>query len=980
MARRLIAFVVMSLWLVAAVSVAQADTGDIVEPQNEPPTAANGWQAGVCETDEPCTPATPEDFFLTAGGHPPIGFTQYIIRHTTTMPGVIEPLVEPLEGRAIKTLRVDLPPGLAVNPEATPERCTLADFLFSPEPGLFVPQCEAATVTGEEQVNVVTNKDNVEFPPGSGEIIANKGTRLPLIPGVFQVPVYNLVPKPGEPALFGFVIAGRAPIFLETEVAWESDFHQSFKIKLNPASASDLQTIISRLVSFGDTTGNGTFITNPTTCFDPAEWDTLYSTWYRAESFEEPDPSFPNGTTPFEARVEDDEGNLYQQEDCDTIPFEPDVGVNPGTGAIDSPSPATVTTEVPFEVPDEGGDEQAQSQVRRVELTLPNGMGLNPSGSKGLVACSDADFKKGQRVVDNTCPVDSKIGSIEVETPPLPDGSLKGDVYIGEQKSNDPASGEQFRILAEAKSEQLGVVARLVGHTAADPVSGQLTTVFDEQEVGPLAGPLPRGLPQIPFESVTLRFDGSKSVLTSPPTCSTAQSTGQLEPWARPGEQAPVTSAFTLSSDPGGGTCPTTLGARRFTPGYDATTENSIAGADTKLRVQIGRGDGEQEVKGVDVTLPEGLIGSLAGLLYCPDVNLEVAAQKSGHQELVNPSCPEVSQIGETTTAAGSGPDPVSLGGDAYLAGPYKGAALSMAVITPARSGPFDLGNVIVRVALFVDPETTEITAVSDPIPHVFGGVKLDLRAIDVHVDRPRFMRNGTDCSEPLATRGTIEGGGANPNDQAAFSSYPVSSYYRPAECRRLEFEPKLFTRLFGGRNVTQRAKHPSLRAVLEAREGDANIGRAALVMPRALFLDQSNIRTVCTRVQLAAGECPKAAIYGHARATSPLLDGNLKGPVYLVSSNNELPDLLADLRGQVNVRLRGVISSVRGGLKTVFRSTPDVPVSKFILRMQGGRKKGLLQNSRNLCKGRLFAFLNLTAQNSRRVRTNQQPIRVGAC
>jgi hypothetical protein len=587
----------MAFWLVVAVPVVQADTGDIVEPQNEPPTAANGWQAGVCTTDTPkCAPETPGNFFLQAGGHPPIGFTQYMIRHTTVVPNVIEPLVEPLEGRAIKTLRVDLPPGLSVNPEATEERCPLADFLFQPVPGTFVPQCDASTKVGEEQVNVVTNKANVEFPPGSGIIIANKGTRLPLIPGVFQVPVYNLVPKPGEPALFGFVVAARAPIFLETEVAWESDFHQSFRIKLNPASASDLQTIISRLVSFGATAGNGTYVTTPTTCFDPSAWPTLYSTWYRAESYEEPDPIFPNGSTPFEATVEDSSGNLYQQEGCDEVLFEPDIGVDPGTGLIDSPAPASVTTTMPFEVPDEGGDDQSQSHLRRAEITLPAGMGLNPSGSNGLVACTDAQFKKGQRVVDNECPAESKIGAVEVETPALPPGSLKGDVYVGEQKSFDPESGEQFRILAEVKSVQYGVVARLVGNTSANRATGQLTTVFDEQEVGPLAGTLPRGLPQVPFESVTLRFDGSRSILTSPPTCATAESSGRMEPWARPGQQVPVSSKFTLSSDPAGGSCPTTLAARRFTPGYTATTENSIAGADTTFRVQIGRGDGEQEL------------------------------------------------------------------------------------------------------------------------------------------------------------------------------------------------------------------------------------------------------------------------------------------------------------------------------------------------------------------------------------------------
>jgi hypothetical protein len=977
----LIAYVVMALWLVAAVPVAQADTGDIIEPQNDPPTVANGWQAGVCTTDTPrCSPETPGNFFLQAGGHPPRGFTQYIIRHTTVLKDVVEPLVEPLEGRAIKTLRVDLPPGLTVNPEATLARCTLAEFLFSPAPGAFVPKCDPATTqTGEEQVNVVTNKDNVEFPPGSKTIIANKGTRLPLIPGVFQVPVFNLVPKPGEPALFGFVIAGRAPIFLETEVAWESDFHQSFRIKLNPASASELQTIISRLVSFG-MAGDGTFITNPTTCFDPAEWPTLYSTWYRAESYEDPDPIFPNGSTPFEARVEDDKGNLYQQKECETVPFTPTVDVAPGTSEVDSPAAADVVTSVPFEIPPPGpGKEQSQSHLRSAKVTLPAGMGLNPSGSNGLLACSDSQFKKGQRVASNECSAASKIGTIEVETPALPPGSLKGDVYVGEQKSSDPESGEQFRVLAEAKSEQYGVVARLIGHTSANRTTGQLTAVFDEQQVGPLAGPLPRGLPQVPFESATLHFDGSKAVLTSPPTCSAAATTGEMEPWARPGTQVPTPpSSFTLSSVPGGGTCPTTLAERKFTPPYTAKSDSTKAGKYSPFRVSIGRPDGQQEVKGVNVTLPKGLTGNLSGVPYCSAEALDAAVTSTGLAEQAKPSCSDESKIATTSTTAGTGSHPVTLAGSAYLAGPYKGAPLSMAAITPAVSGPFDLGTVVVRVALNVNPKTAQVNAVSDAIPDVFGGVKLDLRSIDVNVDRTKFMLNPTNCAKQ-ATAGFLNGGGGDPTNPAAWSSYAVSAPFQATQCKKLGFKPKLSTRLLAKGNTT-RAKHPKLRAILTTRNGDANVLRSALALPQALFLDQGNIGTVCTKPQLASKTCPKAAVYGHAEAKSPLLKNKLKGPVYLVSSKHELPDLVADLRGQVRIQLYGVISSKNGGIKTVFNNTPDVPVTKFVLRMKGGKKKGLLQNSQNICRGPLSSVMNLKGQNGKKVKNNHLPLKVSGC
>jgi hypothetical protein len=298
-----------------------------------------------------------------------------------------------------------------------------------------------------------------------------------------------------------------------------------------------------------------------------------------------------------------------------------------------------------------------------------------------------------------------------------------------------------------------------------------------------------------------------------------------------------------------------------------------------------------------------------------------------------------------------------------------------MVVITPGVAGPYDIGTVVVRVALNVNPSTGQINAVSDPIPNVFGGVKLDLRSIDVDIDRSQFMKNPTNC-EVGATSGTINGGGSNPANPASFSSYGVSAPFQASECNKLAFKPKLFTRLFG---PTKRAKNPRIRAILEAREGDANLARAALTLPHSLFLDQSHIKTVCTRPQLASRTCPKASVYGNAEAKSPLLDKKLKGPVYLVSSNDKLPNLVADLRGQVNIQLRGVISSKRGGLKTVFPEVPDLPVKKFILNMQGG-KKSLLVNSTNTCAKKQTAVLNLKGQNGKKVKKNKQKLAISSC
>jgi hypothetical protein len=985
MAKRLVALLLLCLGvLVALPSLAAADTTEIIQPQNE--TSDQGFQSGTCtqeqEAGKNCSPETPTIYYDTAAGHPPIGFTQYIIAHEPFTPlpsppfpagSLLAPIKEPISLRTIKTLRTDLPPGLTVNPEATSSRCSLAEFLNSPSPGIFEPTCSAATQTGEENVTLVTNKNEVEIAPG---FKPPTGFVIPPTPGNTKVPVYNLQPAPGEPAKLGFVVGKKVPVFLETEVAWENDFHESFRIKLpNTAEISGLSTLISRLVTFGKTTGDGTYLTNPTTCFDPNEaaYEHLYSTWFRAESYGNPNPTFPHGSTAVEAKVPKVGGLRVQQKGCDSIPFEPAVDIAPGTNDVDSPAPATVTTKLPFDAAKEGGANQMQSHVRTAEVMLPQGMGLNPAGANGLQACSDAQFKKGVRTYENECPAASDIGTVEVESATL-SGPLLGDVYVGQQKSSDPSSGELFRILLEAKSEEEGIDARFVGHVKADPVTGQLNAVITDQLTGEFAGALPSGLPQVPFTEVRVRFDGSKDVLTSPPICAT-ESTSLFEPWARPGEKDPAASKVTLTSDPGGGSCPQTMAARKFAPTYKANPDSTEAGAYSPFHVKIERTDGQQELKVVDVTLPKGLTGKLAGIPYCPDDVIAEIANKSATAETAQPGCPEHSFLGTATTLSGSGGQPLQLPGNVYLAGPYKGAPVSLVVTTPALAGPFDLGTVVVRVALFVDPETAQVHAVSDLIPDVFGGVKLDLRTIDLSLYRKRFMLNPTNCTAQAAT-GTIQGGGADPTDPAAFSSYAFSDPFQATGCNKLRFKPKLTVTLYG---PTRRAKNPRLKAVLSAREGDANIARTALTMPHSLFLDQSHIGTVCTRPQLASHTCPAASVYGNAEAKSPLLSGKLRGKVYLVSSNHELPDLLADLRGQVEIYLRGVISSKRGGLKTVFNNTPDVPVKRFVLKMRGG-KKSLLVNSTNTCAKPQRAVLNIKGQNGKKVKRNKFRLHVASC
>jgi len=983
---------------------AAADTGNVIEPQHEPPTAKDGWQSGPCyenqvgevpETSPPskptdvtkpfCSPETPEIFYTQAGGHPPIAFDQYIVRHKEEVSpfGILMPLEEdpsdtpPYKDRVLKTERVDLPPGFTENPQSSPQ-CKREDFRNEVAPNTFEPKCDASTIVGRNETWLVVNTAGLvpapspPFPAGTtlpkGFVISPdpaKGTRVPL---------YNLEPNEGEPARLGFVIAKSKVIELEGGVAWESDFHEYFTIKL-PAPSAPFSSLKSRLVAFGQS-GDGTHVTLPTTCFDQNQWPHLYSTWFRGESWGEENPTFPEGSTAAEAKLPSPTG-------CDKVPFDPGVQIDPGTNAVDSPSAATVSTTLPFDPAKEGGEVRvngkgetegiSQSHVRKAEVRLPVGMGLNPAGAQNPVPCTDAQFKKGVRTYNNECPDGSKIGTVEVTSPPLAE-KLTGAVYLGEQKGTHPESGNLYRILLEAKNEHEGIAARLVGRIKADKATtGQLTVEIYDDLKGQFTD-LPPGLPQVPFQEIKVHIDGSKDVLTSPPICST-ESTSGFEPWARPGEVKDVKSSVTLTKDPTGGDCPKTMAERKFTPGYKANTNSTKAGSYSPFHVLITKKDGEQELKVVDVKLPKGLTGKLAGIPYCPETAIDAPPGRSGAAERANPSCPADSRIGTVTTKTGTGPNPLELGGNVYLAGPYKGAALSLVTITPAIAGPFDLGNVVVRVAVNVEPETAQIHAVSNVLPDVYGGAKLDIRSIDLDINRDKFMLNPTNCAAQ-ATAGTIKGGGADPTDPAAFSSYAVSDPFQATGCNKLGFKPQLKVKLNG---PTTRAKNPRLTAILTAKNGQANVARTALVMPHSLFLDQGHIGTVCTRPQLASHSCPKASVYGHAEAKSPLLDQKLKGKVFLVSSNHELPDLLVDLRGQVEIYLRGVISSKNGGLKTVFNNVPDVPVSKFTLKMKGG-KKSLLVNSTNTCAKPQRAKLNIKGQNGKKVTNKKFKLNVVSC
>jgi hypothetical protein len=477
-------------------------------------------------------------------------------------------------------------------------------------------------------------------------------------------------------------------------------------------------------------------------------------------------------------------------------------------------------------------------------------------------------------------------------------------------------------------------------------------------------------LPQSPLTEFTMHFFGSeRGLLATPSQCGTYAVHSEFEPWATGLPNQTSTQFFVIDAGPGAGPCP---GATRpFSPGFRAVGASNGAGSHSPFSVYITRQDGDQTLSTVGVHTPPGFTATLKGVPYCPDSTLAAIASSSysGIAELNSPKCP-ASQVGTSWAGAGAGSKPFYAPGRVYLSGPYKGAPLSFTVITPAVSGPYDLGNVVNRVAVNVDSTTAQVTASSDPLPQILEGIPLRLRSVLINLDRKDFTLNPTSC-DPFAVSGILSG------DQGAKAE--PSSHFQVANCDALDYEPKLTTQITG---PTKRAGNPALKATLtQSPAGEANTAKAVVTLPHSEFLDQSHIRTICTRVQFAADACPAGSIYGHARAISPLLDQPVEGPVYLRSSSNPLPDLVAALKGPasqpVEVDLVGRIDSVKGGIRTTFATVPDTPVSKFVLEMQGG-KKGLLVNSVDVCKGTHRVNAKLLGQNG--VSADQNPLLEAPC
>jgi hypothetical protein len=843
-----------------------------------------------------------------AGGHPwgsrvEIGFN--------SAPLASDPSQTYPEG-SVRDVVVDLPAGFVGNPEAVPA-CQPLD--------LAKISCAAGSQVG---VLTLTTRNDGHVAPQ------------------YTVPVFNMVPRDGRVAELGFYNLG-VPFHIQASVLSGDEYKvrtvvseisqavriERIKVTLwgDPASqihdpqrgsnyacpfdqdnlfyCANPEFFVFTNGGFSAGVERRWFLSNPTVC-GVAPQATV-----RVRSWQEPE-RWVSATAADEPIT-----------GCDALRFEPSVEARFAGAGPGAPSGLTFDLNVPQSY---NPQQLATPPLKTARVTLPEGVAINPAVADGLLGCTDAEVGIGsERPV--ACPDASKLGGLRITTPLLPQ-TLEGAVYVGQ-----PLPGNMYRLFLVAESPRYGLSIRIEGRLQLDAVSGRVTAVFDSN-------------PQLPFSNLEMELKtGARAPLTMPERCGTYTTEAELTPWSGP--VARPTSSFVLSRN-----CD---GAVAFAPRFEAGTSSALAGTSSPFTLRVGRGDGEQNVSRIDARLPEGLLAKLAGVRLCGD------AQAAGGD------CPADSRIGTSTVGVGAGanplyvPQPGKSPTAVYLAGRYKGAPYSLVVAVPAQAGPFDLGTVVVRSAIHVDPLTTQVSVRSDALPQILQGIPVKYRDIRVDIGREDFIVNPTSC-EPKSLAATVfsaEGAGA-----------AVSTRFQVAGCERLAFKPKLALSLKG---AMKRSGNPALTAVLTQPKGqNANIAGTQVLLPKTMFIDNAHVNSPCTRVQFNAGACPAKSILGTAVAYTPLLDKPLEGPVYFRSNGGEreLPDLVADLDGQIHVTLVGFIDSVKVGkegsrVRTRFQNVPDAPVSRFVLRLKGG-KRGLIENSVDLCRVAPKAGVKLVGQNGK--------------
>ncbi len=896
------------------------------------------WEAGTCKEESCSDSGSHSAFYTQAAGHPNFGITLFEFNNKEV--GIAK-AKEP-EGH-VKDVRVDLPPGLAVNPEAT-KQCTEELLDATPE------ECPKESQVGEDDaVGTVTLNEVL-----GGIAKLPEGTK---VSSEEKFSVFNMVRKAGEAARFGVAIeSGTLSLlginersYLEGGISWyheapapggessevaTGDYHEFFEIKELPQAP---ELVSSKLVFWGvpqeHTEGTPTaFITMPSTCSGPQ------TTKLHVDSYEDPGHFlYYANETPVGASG------------CESLEFKPTLLLTPDSTQSDAPDGLEATLHVPQYTEDTSRPNSPT--LKSAEVTLPEGMTLNPSAANGLEACTNAEIGIGTNGITNApiaCPASSIIGVATIEAPGVPNGSLKGSVYLGTQESQEPESGKEFRVFLAAEAAQYGVGVRLEGNIKANALTGQLTALFT-------------GNPQIPFENLMLKLNGGVAApLANPLQCGAAHAAGLLAPYSGEPAASISSSPFTVDADGKGGAC---LSPLSFALTQTTHLAPETAGAYSAFTFGLSRPEGQQYLSSVQATLPPGLLAAIPSITLCTE------AQASAG------TCTSASEIGTVTATAGSGEKPYSFTGHVYLTGPYNGAPYGLAMTIPAVAGPFNLGTLITRATINVNPYTARLI-VNASVPKIFGGVPLRLRTISVAVNRNSYLFNPTNCGI-FATETLLNGYTPGSTTVATQS---LSTPFQVAGCGSLAFKPA-----FSASTAAHptRANGASLTVKITQPAHQANIKSVTAQLPMKLPSRLTTLQKACKAATFEASpsSCSKESQVGTVTVVTPVLPEKLKGIAYFVSHGNEaFPNLDLVLQGNgVTVILVGDTNISKAGITTSsFATLPDVPVSSVELNLPTGPYSALTNNG-SFCPNGLTMPTTIVAQNNATIKQSTK-VTVNGC
>ena len=769
---------------------------------------------------------------------------------------------------------------------------------------------------------------------GSVVLIANTKLNGSISPTGNMAALFNMVPEHGYPAQFGFKLSGVAVPLYARVVHTAS----GYALRVGTPGIPTTLSVEGVALTFfgnpreadGEPSGSRAFFTNPQNCAAGplrarAEADSWANPgqWVKTESV-----AYPRVTG------------------CDLLQFEPGVELHPEVTQAEAPSGYQVTIKVPqtpaqFPV-------LATPDLKDVTMTLPEGMTISPGGGQGLEGCQASgpegiDIPSGEHTPSEAgegealgpdgmshltpghCPAASQIGTVEIHTPVL-ENPLEGHLYIAQPKCGgagqaectaaDAGDGNLFGLYLQA--EGAGVVVKLKGSVSVDPVSGRITARFLEN-------------PQLPVSEVSLSIKGgARAPLANPRQCGPASANADLAPWSAPVTPDAIVQSSPFQVDWNGATgdCPASV---PFTPSIQAGSTAPQAGRFSPFTFTIGRGDRQQDLARVQERMPAGLLGMLKVVAQCPE---SPAAQGA---------CPESSRIGTINVAAGSGSAPLWVQGRVYLTGPYGGAPFGLSIVVPAVAGPFNLGNVVVRSRIDIDPSTSAITVTSDPLPQFRDGVPLRIQTLNITIDRPGFTFNPTDCSGKQISASVEAEQGASAN---------VSAPFAVEGCKSLPFKPSFKVSTRGKASKASGASlsvSVSLKGGPQAGGGEANIRSVRVELPKQLPARLTTLQKACVAKVFEANPalCPKESDVGSARAVTPVLAHPLVGPAYLVSHGGAaFPDLEVVLQGEgIVLVLDGQTNIKRGITSSDFAMVPDAPVSSFSLTLPQGKFSALTSN-----------------------------------